>query len=249
MMLISNNVVDSSVLVASSENPYYPVANVKTRELCEYYKSTAINTSISVTVRDEKCEGLAGVYILGHNLSSSASIEVRVDDDRSGSLVNILPETVIKYSPRCCWLRTPEVNGNRWQIAIVDPDNADGEIRIGRIVIGPELELPRVEKVSLPRVSTSQQSVNPSGQVRGVKGYSFYEFNVNFPALFYSQKQCLDEVFDEVHNFIPFVVLPFEQDDIEPPLYVVFNQDRLEWDNAIGNIHEAGISLKFREAF
>ncbi len=248
-MLISNNVIDTSVVVASSENPYYPVANVKTRELCEYYKSTAINTVITVTVPDEACEGLAGVYLFGHNISSAATILLRVYDDRSGSLVNVLPETAIKYSPRCCWLRTPLISGNRWQIAIIDSENPDGEIRIGRIVIGSELELPRVEKVSLPRVSTSQQSVNPSGQVRGVKGYSFYEFNVNFPALFHAQKKGLDGVFDEVHNFIPFVILPFEQDETEPPLYVVFNQDRLEWDDAIGNIHEAGISLKFREAF
>jgi hypothetical protein len=148
VLLLSPTDSDDATLVASSQVPTLPVANLQTVQPQKKWRSTATDDYVLVTAAAPLA--WSALALVGHNLTSAATLRVRGAD----SLDALTTAPAIDTGAVSAWPSTGKPNARSWpnwlslvtwantatlrfwRLDISDPANADGYLEAGRLVIG-----------------------------------------------------------------------------------------------------------------
>jgi len=246
MRLLYDNKFLTATILATSENPNYLAANMQDTNLSKVYRSAITSTTIkiSTTIKASYCS------ILGHNLTSTASITLQGNDTDAWGAPSF--EQTIPYRQSMCILNFSEATYNYWRITITDDDTtSDGYIEIGSIFLGTYLQMPGMKlNQTLEKKSDSTVSISYSGQAYGEERYSYRNPMFSFPFLSHDQRDSLNSMFENNKNVKPVICLIWANDlNIEEPMYCLIDQKSLQFKRN-GESHDPwGTKIKFREVF
>lgn len=164
LRVIYDNVADKASVAASSTAGGLSASNLLTDTKVAVHRSTG--TSVTYTLTWASNQTLGAVALPATNLSSTASVLVRLFSDSAGA--NLLLDSGSRAacpasnlglhgwatpnanafahggaSKVAVWLEFQPTNVRRCEITVTDPDNAAGYIDCSRIVAGPFWQSPR----------------------------------------------------------------------------------------------------------
>lgn len=251
MRILWDDALQTLTLLASSEAPNLPAANLQDPRLSLPWRSTGdsdewikIDAGAGNTL-NPNCAAIAG-----HNLSSGATIKIQgnatdvwtaptVDETitwRAGAMMHFFTGSGLRF----------------WRFHFSDASNPDGYVQIGRLSLGTYLQMPDIEPgPTLPRRTSTVVSESLTGQVYADLGIEWGEFGIVFPAIITeAQRQAIRTMWAAVHNAVPFFLAVWESSfDVEGPVYCRLDQDELQWALEPGAGVLWSTALKFKEVF
>lgn len=239
MRIAYNNYVDTAdSITASSEDSSYPIENVQDQRLSYKYKSTvcsAVSITINLTSFSEAT--ISTLALLGHNLSSSASIIVDFNNSDSwpgdiqetltwneGIILKFLTDTIDTDADYITtetgdFLITEDskylissYGFNYMQIRITDPTNTDGHIELGRIWIGDYLTISPSSLLDF-KVIKKRSDINIYGKDRqkfSIPGVGWRRIELSFPMTENNMIESIISLYKTVANNKSFIFCNFD---------------------------------------
>jgi hypothetical protein len=216
-----DDVTSATSLTALTENTYYPITNVQNQRLTKVYKSTAC-TAQTVTINLGSAHAITTAAILGHNISSAATVTISANS--SDSWPGATSQT-ITYNVGMMLAYFTSVSYQYWQFSIDDGTNTDGHIEIGRLWLGDYIT---VDPSSLLSFKVTKHRSDNVFHGRGRQkfasiGTGWREFAFDFPL---SDETMLDKIgamYDAVGNHSSFIFCNFDSNrnyTLVEPCYV-----------------------------
>lgn len=225
MKFIHNDLVAGKTLTASSEESGYGVANIEDIRLSRAWRATG-DTSEWVKVDMGAAVNVQGVAILGHNLTSGATIHIQANatDVWTGPTVDV----TLTWKEGVIWYFWPSSQSYRWwRITIADASNPDAYVEIGRWMLSLTYELDEfpdadlVERIIDPSVVNYSVSQQLYADIR--TKYRIY--SIGMGTIAEATRENLLAFFDLVRVYDPFVLLLDENKTTYlEPIYCVLNK-------------------------
>ena len=248
MRIIWDNEFDKYTITASSEASGYPASNLQdisrkkttrtTGAASEWWKIGNGTTKISIS----------SIAIAEHNFTSGATVKLQGND--TDVWTSPAREEVIIWDAGIMTKFFTEAEYYYWRLLVADSSNPDGYIEIGRIEAGGYLQMPPIEPgFSYPKITTSERDITVTGQVYGDKGIIQRAPGFVFPIIEDSERGEIEEMFEDVHNIKPVVLVVYENSlDVVPALYCVIDQEELPWQKSENSLTWS-MQMKFLEVF
>lgn len=241
MRIISENYADALTLVPSNVDTAYPIANVQDQRLSTKFHSTTTSVYITVNSTAVESEPLA-IALLGHNLTSSATIVFQLSEvsDFSTVVSEIMTwddDIILKFID----YSGTSNSYNRFYIS--DATNPDGHIELGRVWVGPYLNITPSSLLDFS-VTFKNSDINIYGKDRqkfSLSGAVWRKFDLSFPP---TDTTMIDEILDLIdrvgfHSSFIFCNFDTIRDfSIVEPCYVSITGD-------VGFTHESRMKWKY----
>jgi len=247
MRIIYYNEIDKNTNTANSEDSGHPLENIEDYQLTKTYRSAGITSEwVKVDAGTGNTITATCIAILGHNLTSSATIKIQANATDSWAAPTI--DYTVTYNSDIMTRYFTSASYRYWRYTFADATNSDGYIELGRLFLGTYLQFDDPPKAEMPLqyIDTSTKQFSIKGQVFGDKGIIYKVYNFLFPYWVESVRTSLKTMIDEVNQVKPVVLIPDEnnQDKLKP-VYAVLN-DNLALNHIIA--YKWNGSLAFREA-
>lgn len=246
MIILYDNKVLNSTITMSTENPDYTFdVGLKDTRLSRYGMTDGnafqnivfdLGASFSVTYAVIQAHNITGTVILQSSLSTDFTTPEfqQVFTKYGDSLVCEIPARSRRY----------------WRLAIFDPLNSAGGIKVGQVYIGSGLQMPGIDRmIILPQKSNSVAQKSTSGQLYGDRRLNYKAADINFSDVTETERQQIKTFFSVVDVVQPFTLLIWEDAlNIEEPIYCSLTKD-LEWkrQDVQGNLWT--LNLSFEQCF
>lgn len=183
MIVSYNNVLNTSTLSATNENPNRPVSNLLQNYLQLPFQSTGVTSTITAVLDAEyTIDHVAYGY---HNLSD---MEIRLYNLVGGLIDTITP--VIAANENIHYFTTAVPGVKTIEIDITSA----GDAYIGKLFLGEYAEIPNFEQSpSMPFQNRDQVSKSTGGQVAGNAFFVPRQFKVVIPVLDFDENEILIE--------------------------------------------------------
>jgi hypothetical protein len=245
MQIIYDNKI--SVSTPSTENPDYPIENLDDKRLSKIFKTTSAEDQSIVFDGPIKA---TRIVIAGHNFSVDSMIRVQGNNTNVWTAPSY--NSLATYKSGIILHKITEATYNYWRLFVDDAEsNANDYLSIGRLFLGEFLQMPgmKIDQI-LTKKTTSENKISSSGGVFGDKRYGYRSLTVNFPSVSETQRQALLTMWDAVENIEPFFIVPWaNREDIETPIYCIFDQDEITFKRSDNYMVPWSTTLKFREVF
>lgn len=226
------NEADSGTVTASESAVGFPASNIQTTFLQEVWESQNDTGTKSLKWDMGTATAAMCAVISGHNLSSSATVELYGStDDFSSSNVHIgsFPTNrvdnlaVIGLSTTRLYFNA--VNYRYYKITMVDAMNSTGYLYVGRVFIGTYSAMTKnymypwsITPVSL---SVTQRALN--GVVHVNQKPTYHVLDIGFHVVDVSQKDAIRQIVDNVGVHSPFWI-DVAPDDAASDLYCIYGR-------------------------
>lgn len=224
MIVAYKNFANEAIeIIPSTEDSIFVASEIIHPHLSRVWKATSNESWLIFDLGEEK---EVDALILGNtSLTDSASITIE------GNTVNDFtsPPFTSTFTGEDYHLFNNATY--RWfKISFSDPTGP--ATRIGNIFLGQKSSMPAVSSEwSSEYISQSVRTIGLSGQVFGNIGYKSKSFSFEFPVLTNEEKNTLIDLFEINDKVTPFWCIVWENStDIQPPVYVVINQDSLSFN-------------------
>lgn len=251
-ILWDNKAIDAD-LTEYSQNPDYPVENIQDTRLSRYYRSLDENEQYIII---DGGVGITASYIaiFNHNLTSGATIRLEGGDEDSNDDVdwdNPSVRITIPWTEYYLIREFTEQTHDRWRLYFDDPDNQDEYIKIGFVYLGTYLQMPPMKRdQEIPVFTESYRTIGTGGQAYGDKNYRYRNPKVKFSYLSQDDKDNITEMWEEVENVTPIVLLIWaDRFDIETPMYCLIDQNMIMFKKTNSDNLPFTTEMKFREVF
>jgi len=265
MRIISENYADSITLVPSNVDAAYPITNVQDQRLSTKFHSTTTSVYITVNTASVESEPLA-IALLGHNLTSSATVVFQLSEfadfstvasqimtwnegiilkfiDESSMPAELLTETGVEL--------LTETGDELWQwynyiynrFYISDATNPDGYISLGRVWVGPYLNITPSSLLDFG-VTLKNSDTNIYGKDRqkfSLPGVVWRKFDLTFPPTETAMIDKILDLIDYAGRFRSLIFCNFDEIrdyQIVEPCYVSITDD-------IGFTHEEQMKFSY----
>jgi len=225
MRIAYENKFDSAIITSSGENIEYPLINLKDQRLCMPFEYSASSVSIYVDLGAVKPVGTLAV--LGHNLSSAATVifTAYVTSDY------LLPPD---FTQSCTWnegMILSFVSSQNYQYWKIDIEDAwASKISIGRIWMGEYITISPSSlldfKITKKRSDRNIYGINR--QKWGLEGVGWRKFELSFPDSASDMIELIRAMFVSVGKHTSFIFCNFDtirDYKIVEPCYVSIAND------------------------
>lgn len=252
MQILYDNQAFNATINALTENPSYPFSTAigsNTQTQLSRVGRTIDVTSQYIDFSFGSATGVQYVAILGHNITSSATISIQGGTALGGNTFS----QSITTEYRGVWIVafTNVESYQYWRLNISDATNPDGYIEIGAVFLGTSLEMPGMNLGQV--VSTESASVaspSASGQVYGDRRLNYDIAEIVFIDITESKRQEIKTWISTVDIVQPFVLLIWENDlDVQGPVYSVLTETPQLARSTVPGSNLWGLTMKVREAF
>jgi len=240
MRIAYRNLIDElevSDITVNSVISDYPILNLFDERLSTKLRSSAVSAlTITIDARDFVDEQINTFAILGHNLTSSASIilDMNIADSWPGFTSQTIiwnEDTILKYFPTIdtdadillCETGDTLITESGdtivseygycyFQIRINDASNPDGYIEIGRIWLGTYLQVDPSSLLDFT-VTYKNDDVVVFGKGRqkfATKGVTWREFNFSFPESSHTMVSAIKTMYETVGNHSSVIFCNFD---------------------------------------
>lgn len=248
MKLIHNDLITGKTITASSEASGYPATAVEDIRASRRWRSTG-DTSEWVKIDMGSAVNVKGAAIIGHNLTSGATIKVQANSSDSWTSPPV--DVTITYKAGVMWyFWSSNQNYRWWRFTFADASNPDTYIAIGRLMLSVVYELPE-----FPDRDLAEEIVDPSALAFSVSQQLYADirtkyriYSIGLGTLKESTRQSILSLYELTRAHDPFVLLLDENNtDKLEPIYCAFNKPP-------GFTHVGGWAwrddkLEFREVF
>ena len=243
MRIAYDNLLDDGTLTESSQNTAYPAENVQDQRLAKPWR-TLVLTAVTCIVNLGSAKAIDTIAIIGHNLTTSATITVNANAaDSWGSpsyttSLTALDNMVLKY------LTTAQTY-QYWRFNLDDSTNTNAYLSIGRLWLGAKLDIDPASTNSF-RVSKRRSDTVTYGRGRqkfATPGSGWRSFSFNFRRTSGSMLTAIQTMYDTVGNHSSLIFSNFNalrSYEIVEPCYcsIVGNidfahQNRMRFDYAL----------------
>jgi hypothetical protein len=253
MRIIYNNQIPNATITAETENANYPVANIHDSRLTRVYRTTSL---IDQEIEFEFASAIAASYVVikNHNFSNTAIVKFQATNlsDSNGPIwTTLVVDVTLNIDSAGMIHYFSEQSALYWRLMVHDPENADGYIKIGLLYLANYLQLPGMKRdQKLSDNTTAKSKTSFSGQTHGNDGYDFKADTINLINISRAKRASIQTMFGVVKNYKPIILLIWEDDlDMEPFIYCIIDQKKLEWAKADSEILPWNTSIKFKETF
>lgn len=220
MRILYDNKADNAALSASTANANYPLSAIQERHLSRTFRTTSA-TSQTITFDLGSAVALKCISILGHNLTTSATITL--SGNSSDSWASPPFTTTITAVTRDIVHYFTESTYQYWQLAISDASLS--YIEIGRVFMGSYLQVtkPFINEYTEDYDENTVQNYSRGGQVYASKGVKIRQYQLTFPYFANAMVQSFKTMLDDVgaHTSLIADLDENNQDKLEP-LYGIF---------------------------
>lgn len=247
MRICWNNLADAATVTSWSENPNYPLANLKEWQLSSHFRPVG-NSAETITFDLLTAQSVSRFAIIGHNLTAAASITLQANTSDSWT-TPAWSATVTRQSYAIIH-RFTAVSYRYWRVVITD--SGVTVLHISRVFLGSFLQLPGMRRDQELNVETTDESmISDSGQAFPVTGYQYRTGKISFPYLTNAQRLSMIEMFETVRNIKPVLLTIWDDDEtLEEPVYCIINQSKLTFKrNEKSESRPWSTSLEIREVF
>lgn len=254
MRIIWDNKVMEATVTAYSSNPDYPASNIQDMRLSRLWKSLETSGGVDEYIQIDIGGDLTANYlsVVNHNFPSTATLTLKgCNADSNGAFDWSNPDQSISIPWReyliCQYFAVQTCE--RWRLYISVGGGL--ELEIGYMFLGQYLQMPYMKPdQEIEYETTSKQSVSDGGQVYGDIGYDFRNPTINFPYLTTAQKEEIIDMFAEVKNSQPIMLMIWANDfTTEPPLYCVIDQPSIKFKRTDDYNMPWSTTIRFREIF
>ena len=247
MRIMYYNEIDKNTITANSEDSGYPIENITDYQLAKTYRSTDVSSEwIKIDAGSGNTITATCIAILGHNLTSGATIHIQANATDSWTSPTI--DYTVTYNSDIMTRYFTSASYRYWRFTFADSGNSDGYIEIGRLFLGEYLQFDDPPKAEIPLVynDTSKTKYSLTGQAFGDEGIIYRTYNFIFPYWDEDTRTELVTMINEVKTVKPVVLIPDENNtDKLKPVYAVIN-DNLALNHIVS--YKWNGTLSFREA-
>jgi len=235
--------IESTDFTVATVDINYPITNVQVQRLSTQYRSIGA-TSQSIIVDLGTAQKITAAGILGHNISTSATITVSANstDSWPGATSQTLTGNegiILKYFA--------ETEYRYWRFDIDDSTNMDGYIAIGRLWLGDYITISPSSLLDFKVTKKRSDSVS-YGKMRqkfASIGVGWRKFDFEFPPTEHAMIATINTLFDVVGNHSSFIFCNFDTDRsyiLVEPCYCSFTGD-------IGFVHSNRMKFSYTLTF
>ena len=239
--------MNSTYIDCYSASGSYPVSNLQDTRLSRTYRTNGKASTEYVHIVNTSTVTYA--CILGHNLSTSATVYVAGSDSTwsTGAAFS----TTMTVSTGIMVSTLGPSTYNYWRFRIDDTSTGTTYHEIGGLYLGTYLQLPGMKPdQTIADETTAKVTVSDGGQAYGDDGYNYRSPSVNFPYLVSTQRNEIRTMFNTVKNYTPVIAVIWENAlTLEEPMYCILDSKTLDWKKT-GDVGKPwSVSLKLREVF
>ncbi len=247
MKTVYENKILDATLTATTENINFPLTNLQENQIYKTYRSTAKNAQRIVI----DLASLKSDYVYLKNYNFTSSVTLRLEANTSDSWGSPAFSETLTYNSEYIILNFTESTYNYWSLYIDDTTNTNDYIELGLFVLGVGVELPGMSPDQIfTDKSDSTASYSRSNQMYGNEEIMYRENKITFPALTFTQRDTLRNIFRAVKNIRPILLIVWEDDlTYESPIYCNINKDSIEWGKSDKKTSPFKASFDFRENF
>lgn len=270
MRIADTNYVDEATLfTASSENASYPIENTQDQRLSLKYQSTGVSTILTITGATLS-DIPAGIALLSHNLTSSATIVFQLSKDSdfstgihenltwnegiilkffnySGYDTELLDESgsvLLDEDGEELVGYGPTFNNYiYYKFTITDSTNPDAYIELGRVWVGPYISISPSSLLDF-KVTYKNSDTNIYGLHRtkfALPGVVWRKFDFNFPKTNTTMLDQIQDFIDNVGTYKSFIFCNF--DTIRG--YEIVEPCYVSLTDNVGFTHESNMQFKY----
>jgi hypothetical protein len=216
MRIAYSNLVDDATITASSEDPMMPADNVKVQRLAKAWRTTAV-TGITCVVALDSAQAVDTVAILGHTISTSATVTIEANTTDSWSpaawstSLTALDNTILRYLDSA---QTYQY----WRFTVEDASSASTFIDVGRLWLGEYLQISPASTsnftVSFERSDTV--SYGRGRQKFATQGVGWRSFDLSFRGHHGSMLTAIQTMYATVGNHSSVIFSNFDESRAYP---------------------------------
>jgi hypothetical protein len=222
--LLYSNLTDSATIDVSSENLNHNKLNLLDARLTRTFETQVSESQFINFSFDDDSNPVQVACIAGHNISSTATIELRYGNDQTFTTYTAIS---MPWREDIIITTFATVNAKYWQMFIDDVNNVDGYLAIGRTFLGEYLHVePSYLEIMKDWQTTDKVSFSISRQPYGDLGEKWRQLSFEFYAWSNAMKIQI-EAFDEATRAgTPFFLIVSDDEySLIPPMYGIKGND------------------------
>jgi hypothetical protein len=223
----SNEIDDESYTFdPRTENPSYPIENVRDYQLSKQYWTTSetdqwividagVGNTITATI----------AYIAGHNLTSTANF-IKIQGSATAAWYPPTFSDDFTWSSGVMQKSFASQAFRYWRFFINDSLSPDATIKIGRLGLGTYFDLTNWADTGFTRriVDTSSVEKSVTGQDYGDERITYFEYDFTFPYLTNAERILLETMYQSVKRVKPVLFIANPSDTTLLPLYCTISR-------------------------
>lgn len=229
MRIAYTNLLDdlaASAMTALTENSLFPLTNVQDQRLSTVFRSTAC-TSQTIILDLGATTATTIVALLGHNLSTSATVTVDAAATNSWPGATVCSVT---YNAGAMLTFYASTGYRWWRLSINDASNADGYLQIGRVWLGTYMTVDPSSLLSFKVTRLRSDNVwhGKGRQKFASPGSGWRRFELAFPRSNDSMIAQIEDFQDAVGLHSSFIFCNFDSIrgySLVEPCYCSLSQD------------------------
>lgn len=213
---------------ALTEDVNYPLSHLRDYQLTKHYRSES--ASAQYIVLDGAASGAITAtmaWMAYHNLTASMSATIKGNDtDSWGSPIASANFT---FASGIMYVTFDSASVRYWRWDIDDTTISADYIKLGRIGVGTYFDMTHAARAGAVRriVDTSENVRNPTGQIYGLEGITYVEYDMDFSYLDDDERVNLETMWETCKKIKPIVFIPNPSDTTLPALYTVISNFEL----------------------
>ena len=246
MIILYDNILDSSDLTVPTENLYFSVDNLKETRLSRFYKSIDLISNITIDAGSAK--RINSFFIANHNFTNGATITL--EGNATDSWGSPAFSKVLTWQDDIIYDYDIDITYQFYRLVFDDSSNPE-QVKLGRIMMGVFLEMPPMTpNQTLNSNTTSEVQYNKTGQSFPKEGYTFDSFEINVITFDWIKKGEIKTMFKTSVMLKSVILVMWENEpDLQPPLYGDLNQSQFSITKSMSGKNIFNMTLNFREVF
>ena len=221
------NLIDSATLTESNEDLIYPVENVQNQRLAKPWRTTVL-TSLTVTVDMAATASVTMAAIIGHNLTSAATLTI--SGNTASSFVSPAFTTSMTSVGGVILKYFDQQDFRYWQYAIDDPTNSDAYVEIGRLWAGVywQVEPESTLDFTVTKKRDDTVTYGRDRQKYATQGVGWRAFDLSFDYVSATALTLVQTFYDTVGQHSSFIFSNFDTTldyEIALPCYCSITSD------------------------
>jgi hypothetical protein len=218
---------EAYTLTTNSENPNYPVENIRDYQLTKKYWSTGdsdewikIDAGVGLSITASMA------FIAGHNISSGATV-IKIQGNATDVWTSPTVNESFTYAVGVMWKAFSSQTLRFWRFQFADAANPDTVIKIGRAALaGSYVDLTNWAQSEFTRriVDTSTIEKSVTGQNYGDERITYLEYDFTFPHLTDAERVSLEDIYMARKKVKPFLFIANPSDTTLLPLYCTISR-------------------------
>lgn len=211
MRILYDNIMKNASLVATNEDPNYPIGNIVHRFMRKYFKSTTTSSVITATCN---ADVTVNCIFIGYHNATSGSLVLK--DDEGTTLSTITLTSISGVDPYVLYFTEED----EARTIVLTLNSTTDNLYAGNMAIGDYLTMPGMNpEATFGRVINSSINETDDGYLTGFNRAVLLNPQFSFPVVDQTELNSIISMIEDIGYSVPIWMDAYEDDDTLDPLY------------------------------